>query len=117
MSVDRPILRCVDDMAEQRGGMDSESSDSDVVSWISDPEDRSAGLPAYAFSTPPSGQITSGWHGARGGGRGAGGLTSVAPRVLREQNTRVLHAIFLVKPASYAMNHAFLKRVPPFWSI
>ena len=79
MSVARPVLRCVDDMAEQRGNIDSESSDSDIVSWISDTEDRSAGLPASAFKTPASSQTTSGWHDARGGGQGAGGPSSAAP--------------------------------------
>jgi len=78
MSVDQPVLRCVDAMADQRGGLDSESSDSDIVSWMSDTEDRSAGLPAYAFRTPASDQTTLGWHGARGGGQDVGGPSSAA---------------------------------------
>jgi len=79
MSVDNCTLRCVDDMAAPREHMDSESSDSDILSWVSDTDDRSAGLPASAFNTPPSGQLTSGSRGARGGGRDAGGSTSVDP--------------------------------------
>jgi len=66
-------------MADQHSGLDSESSDSDIVSRLSDTEDQSVGLPAYAFRTPASSQTTSGWHDARGGGQGAGGSSSAAP--------------------------------------
>jgi len=112
MSVDSAVLRCADAMAEQRCGLDSELSDSDVVSWVSDSEDRSAGVPAYAFKTPASDQTTSGWLDARGGAQGGGGSSSVAPLppcVLREQNIRVRRTISLGRPANFVTNHACSK--------
>jgi len=74
-----PILRCANDMADGHGDVGSESSDSDVVSWVSENEGRSAGLPACAFRTPAADQTTPDWHGVGGDDRGAGGSSSGAP--------------------------------------
>ena len=79
MSDSQPILRCADEMADKHGYVDSESSDSDVVSWVSDPEDRSVGLPVYAFQTPEGGETTLGGQDVGDSGRVAGGSSSGGP--------------------------------------
>jgi len=79
MPIDRLILRCVDDMAEPPSDLGNESSDSDVISWVSENEDWSASLPACAFRAPAADQTTPDWRDVGGNGQDEGGPSATAP--------------------------------------